>query len=61
MEQRLREEGFFNLDHGNEENNDHLITWEESRTLPYADAVINEVLRMAPPVSRFPCILFLLV
>ena len=42
---RLRGEGFFEL------GADAPISWEESKSIPYADAVINEVLRMAPPVS----------
>ena len=28
------------------------VTWDESRTMPYADAVFNETLRMAPPVGN---------
>ena len=27
------------------------VTWDDSRTVPYADATFNEVLRMAPPVG----------
>lgn len=27
------------------------VSWDESKTVPFADAVVNEVLRMAPPVS----------
>lgn len=28
------------------------VSWDASRTMPYADAVFNETLRMAPPVGN---------
>ena len=27
------------------------VSWDDSKTVPYADATFNEVLRMAPPVG----------
>lgn len=29
-----------------------MVTWDETRTIPFVDAVVNEVLRMAPPVAN---------
>jgi cytochrome P450 len=53
ISKRLGEEGLYELgaatrkDHGGR----RVVSWEESRSIPYVDAVVNEVLRMAPPVS----------
>jgi len=44
---RLADEGLFELGKA-----DGRVSWEESRTVPFADAVVNEVLRMAPPVRQ---------
>lgn len=47
---RLEEEGLFEL--GKTTASTRSIGWEESKAIPYADAVVNEVLRMAPPVGN---------
>jgi len=49
---RLGEEGLFELGSNNRTlSGTRSISWEESKSIPYADAVVNEVLRMAPPVG----------
>jgi cytochrome P450 len=45
-EQRLLDEAVLPLSRVS-----NCVTWDESRTVPFADAVFNEVLRMAPPVG----------
>jgi len=45
---RLREEGLCELGKTDPSSN---ISWEASKSIPYTDAVVNEVLRMAPPVG----------
>lgn len=46
---RLSEEGLFELGERSLSHN-RRITWDDTRSNPYVDAVINEVLRLAPPV-----------
>lgn len=46
--QRLEDEGLFEL---GRESATGEVSWDDTKQIPYADAVVNEVLRMAPPVG----------